>query len=95
VTRFASEYQKTIASATGDSAKQSGDSFQAANTKTAEAIVTNNTASGRVIAPRGNSRMAVRGLRASYRASTRRLKPMAALLAATIATTIQRMRHDT
>ncbi len=37
------------------------------------------------IAPRGSSRIAVRGFSASQRASTRRLKPIAALRAATIA----------
>ena len=39
--------------------------------------------------PRGSSRPAVRGLRASIAWSARRLKPMAALRAPTIATTIQ------
>ena len=43
----------------------------------------------RVIAPRGSSRIAVRGFSASWRASTSRLNPIAALRAATIATTIQ------
>ena len=38
--------------------------------------------------PRGISRFAVRGLSASNRASTSRLKPIAALRAATIATRI-------
>src|SRR5215213_8510084 len=45
-------------------------------------------ACGREMAPRGISRWAVRGFRASHQASTRRLKPIAALRAATIATTI-------
>ena len=63
--RFASEYQNTIASATGDSAKQSGPSFHAANTNTADETTTNTAASPRVIAPRGSSRIAVRGLSAS------------------------------
>ena len=54
---------------------------------------TNTNASRRVIAPRGISRIAVRGFFASYCASTRRLKPIAALRAATIATTIQATRH--
>ena len=39
--------------------------------------------------PRGSSRIAVRGLSASKRASTARLKPIAALRALTMQTTIQ------
>src|SRR5882762_7158959 len=39
--------------------------------------------------PRGSSRIAVRGFSASMRASARRLNPIAALRAATIATRIQ------
>ncbi len=89
VKRFASEYQNTIASATGASIRHNGLSRHDANTNAAEAIVTNTAASLVVIAPRGSSRFAVRGLRASIRASTRRLKPIAALRAATIATRIQ------
>jgi len=46
-----------------------------------------------VIAPRGSSREAVRGLSASNRASTSRLNPMAALRAVTMATTIQSRRQ--
>ena len=42
-----------------------------------------------VIAPRGSSRPAVRGLPASNRASTSRLKPIAALRAETMQTRIQ------
>src|SRR5690242_14186667 len=57
--------------------------------KSADAIATNAIASARLIAPRGSSRIAVRGLSASIRASTTRLKPIAALRAATIATRIQ------
>ena len=87
--RFAREYQNTIASATGDSAKQIGFSRHAANTNSADATTTNSVASATVIEPRGSSRFAVRGLSASIRASTSRLNPMAALRAATIATTIQ------
>ena len=45
---------------------------------------TKTAASRRLIAPRGISRMAVRGLSASKRASTARLKPMAALRALTM-----------
>ena len=95
VYRFASEYQKTIPSATGDSAKQRVPSFHAANTNTAEEATTNTPASPRVMRPRGSSRPAVRGLSASYEASASRLKPMAALRAATIATTIQQNRSAT
>ena len=43
---------------------------------------------GGVIAPRGSSRIAVRGFSASNRASTRRLNPIAALRALTMATMI-------
>jgi hypothetical protein len=56
---------------------------------TAEAMPTKMTASVRVIAPRGSSRIDVRGLRASCCASAIRLKPMAALRALTMQTTIQ------
>ena len=42
----------------------------------------------REIAPRGISRPAVRGFRASHHASTTRLNPIAALRALTMATTI-------
>ncbi len=45
-------------------------------------------ASVRVIAPRGSSRIDVRGFSASWRASTSLLKPMAALRALTIQTMI-------
>src|SRR5688572_27821064 len=89
VTRLASEYQKTIASATGDNAKQTGPSRDAPNTKIAAVTATNAAASTRLIAPRGSSRIAVRGLSASNRASTSRLNPIAALRALTIQTTIQ------
>src|SRR5262245_41395074 len=89
VKRLASEYQNTMASATGDRIKQRGESAPAATTNTIDDIVTNSVAAGRVMRPRGISRMAVRGFFASKSASTRRLKPIAALLAATIATTIQ------
>src|SRR5688572_12216642 len=88
VTRFASEYQKTIASATGARMKQSMLNCDAPKTNTADATTTNIVASRRVIAPRGSSRMAVRGFNASHRASTRRLNPMAALRAPTMQTTI-------
>ena len=61
--------------ATGANARQSGDSRDAAKTKTTAATITNTVASGFDSSPRGNSRMAVRGLRASILASTRRLNP--------------------
>jgi hypothetical protein len=61
----------------------------AASTKTATDSATNSHASPRETIPRGSSRLAVRGFLASIAWSTRRLKPIAALRAATIATTIQ------
>jgi hypothetical protein len=54
-------------------------------------MTTNSVASRKVMAPRGSSRAAVRGLSASKRASTRRLNPIAAERAATIATRIQKI----
>jgi hypothetical protein len=92
---LASEYQNTMASATGDSTKVSHPSIQAANTNSADETTMNPVASPDVIAPRGSSRDAVRGLSASYRASASRLNPMAALRAATMATTIHATRQPT
>ena len=89
VKRFASEYQKTMPRATGDSARQIGFRRHAATTNTAVETTTNTVASTRLIAPRGISRLAVRGFSASKRASTSRLNPMADERAATIATRIQ------
>jgi hypothetical protein len=86
---LASEYQKTMASATGDRTPHSHPSRVAAKTKTADETSTKIAASRGLIAPRGISRMAVRGLSASKRASTARLKPIAALRALTMQTTIQ------
>jgi hypothetical protein len=86
---LASEYQNTIASATGASAKHSGDKRDAANRNTSETIATKMAASGLESRPRGSSRIAVRGFSASIPASTSRLKPIAALRALTIQTTIQ------
>jgi hypothetical protein len=65
VYRFASEYQKTMASATGASARQSV--LMRAHTSRNATLVTTRKAraSVRDIAPRGSSRLAVRGLRAS------------------------------
>src|SRR5215510_7298734 len=65
VYRFASEYQNTIASATGDKSRQIGFSIHDANTKRAEDATTNAVASAVVIAPRGSSRFDVRGFSAS------------------------------
>src|SRR5262245_65090052 len=89
VYRLASEYQYTMASASGDSRAHNGLRRQAANTKTAEAMPTKIVASDRLMTPRGSSRPAVRGFNRSKEASTNRLKPMAADRADTIATTIQ------
>ena len=55
----------------------------------ADATTMKTVASRVLIAPRGSSRFAVRGLSASIRASARRLNPIAALRAATMATRIQ------
>ena len=87
--RLAIEYQNTIARATGERIRQSGESAPAAITNATDEIATKSVAAGREIRPRGISRIAVRGLAASKSASTRRLNPIAALRAATIATTIQ------
>jgi len=77
-----------------DNTKQIQDSCAAAPTKIAELAATNTAAADREITPRGISRIAVRGLRASYSASTSRLNPIAALRAATIAKTIQPICHQ-
>ena len=92
VNRFASEYQKTIPRAIGDKAKQSGPSVQVTATNATEATATSVTASRMVIAPRGSSRLAVRGFFASYRTSTIRLKPIAAVRAVAIARTTPPIR---
>ena len=89
---FASEYQKTIASATGDRTKQSVEICDVTPTKTADQPATKPIACVREIAPRGISRAAVLGFSASCRASTSRLKPIAAERAATMAATIQPAR---
>ena len=78
-----------MASARGDSTRQSQLSWAAATTNATALAATNAAAAGREMAPRGISRMAVRGFLPSNSASTSRLNPMAALRAATIATTIQ------
>ena len=79
-----------MARATGESARHSGFSIAAASTNTAVETATNRTTSRADRTPAGSSREAVRGLRASIARSTRRLKPIAALRAETMATTIQR-----
>ena len=55
---------------------------------TTDEMMTKTAASLRVIAPRGISRIDVRGLSASWRASASRLNPIAALRALTMQTTI-------
>ena len=71
-------------------------SRDAAKMNAADATATNMVASSVVMAPRGISRFAVRGFSASKRASTRRLNPIAAERAATIATRIQpTIDHET
>jgi hypothetical protein len=89
---LAREYQNTIASATGDSAKQIQPSGQVDATNAADVAARNAQAWAPESLPVGISRFAVRGLSASQRASTMRLKAIAALRANTIASTIQRMR---
>jgi hypothetical protein len=92
VTRLAREYQNTIPRATGDNARQTHPSRLAQATKATDETTTNRMASRRLIAPRGSSRPAVLGFFASKRASTSRLKPIAALRAATMQATIQAIR---
>src|SRR5215471_5023101 len=81
-----------MSSATGESTKHSGPSWNAQATNSTDETITNTMASPRDIRPRGSSRIAVRGLRASKPASTRRLNPIAALRAVTIAATIHATR---
>src|SRR5688572_20602435 len=84
VKRFASEYQKVTMRAPGDKTKHGQLSCAAAETNAIDISTTNIVASVVDILPAGSSRDDVRGLAASNRASTRRLKPMAALLAVTM-----------
>src|SRR5690242_8807695 len=79
-----------MASATGESRNASQFSCHAAKTKIALEITTKTATNVFESAPVGIARMAVRGLAASYSASTRRLKAIAAERAPTIATTIQK-----
>ena len=84
-----------MSSASGDSQPQRRLIWKALATKAAAATATNAQPSPAVIAPRGSSRLAVRGFFASKRASTMRLKPIAALRAATMQARIQaNCRHD-
>ena len=92
VKRFASEYQNTMPSATGDSARQIQPSWVVTRMKATEAATTRTTASPDDMTLRGSSRFAVRGFAASNRASTNRLNPMAAVRAATMAATIHATR---
>src|SRR5687768_9796123 len=78
-----------MASATGDSSRQSVLRRDAAKTNTADEMTTKIVASVIDIAPRGSSRIDVRGFNASRRASTSRLKPIAALRALTMQAMIQ------
>src|SRR5688572_22200918 len=73
----------------GDRIRHSVLRREAANTNITDATATKSAASVCDIAPRGSSRMDVRGFIASNRASTRRLNPIAALRALTMQTTIQ------
>ena len=91
VYRFASEYQNTIARATGDNNPHVRFNCHDAATNTIDETITKMVASRLLRTPRGISRIAVRGLSASIRASTRRLNPIAALRAETIATITQRI----
>ena len=96
VYRFASEYQKINAIATGASSKHSRLNCAAAATNATDITTTNSVASVVDIRPLGSSRPAVRGFAASKRASTNRLKPIAALRAAIMQTMIQAAcRHVT
>src|SRR5688500_15774149 len=81
-----------MASATGDSAKQIQPSGQVEATKAADVAIRKAQACAPDNWPVGISRFAVRGLSASQRASTMRLKAIAALRANTIASTIHSTR---
>jgi hypothetical protein len=87
---LASEYQKITTSATGDSTRHSQLSCAADTTNATDIAATNTPASAGDMRPLGISRIDVRGFAASNRASTRRLKPIAALRAVTMHMTIHR-----
>src|ERR1700737_1140059 len=76
------------ASATGERSKHSLLSWAAPKTKAADITTTKIMASAFDIRPAGSSRFAVRGFPRSNLASTSRLKPIAALRAVTMHTTI-------
>ena len=81
-TRTRSRARAATAPGRADSARP------AASTKIPDQATTHTMACDLEIAPRGISRPAVRGFRASHHASTTRLNPIAALRALTMATTI-------
>src|SRR4026208_2429785 len=74
-----------IAKATGDKIKQTQLSWYDASTKTSAATLVRALASHTVPVPRGNSHSWVRGLSASNFLSAKRLKPIAAVRAPTMA----------
>ena len=90
--RLASEYQNTIARATGDSQPVTRPSITAQPTNSTDDTTTNRVASAIDIAPRGISRIDVRGFIASQRASASRLNPIAADRAVIIAPMIHATR---
>ena len=87
--RFVYEYRSTIPIASGDSLSAKRLSRHAAKTSSAQLTTTNTVTNAGVTNPAGNARIAVRGFPASMLRSAKRLNPMAALRAPTIATTIQ------
>src|SRR5262245_17052398 len=87
VKRLARLYVRIQASASGLSRKQSGLSSQAATRKTEAATMIETHAWASVSAPRGSSRLRVRGLAESNLRSAIRLNPIAAQRAAENATT--------
>ena len=88
VNRFEYEYERTTASATGDSIRVNRFNCQAARTKIPQETTTNAVTNGGVNNPAGRARIAVRGLAASIEASASRLKAIAAERAETMATMI-------
>src|SRR5579883_1191091 len=89
VKRLVYEYPRRMTSATGDNLKAKSFNCEAASTKTAHEITVKTTAKRRLSLPVINGRIRVRGFLASNFRSAMRLKVMAALRAATIATMIQ------
>src|SRR5687767_3870995 len=78
-----------IAKATGDKIKQIQLSWYEASTKTSAATLVRTLASQTVTLPRGNSHSLLRGLSSSNSLSAKRLNPIAAVRAPTMATRIQ------